>query len=481
MKRSCEPSKNFLYDVLRNYKDKGHYSFHMPGHKGNPEFLETEFLDYTELEGLDNLHAPAGPIKNTQQRAAEMFGGEECFLLVNGSTAGIMAAVCSLGMNKKVLAARNSHRSFYSGLIFSGSKAVFIYPEMTPWGFCGGVDPKEVETALKTNADIGGVFIVSPTYEGVVSPLKEIADIAHKYNKPLIVDEAHGAHFAFHPAFPVTALAAGADIVIQSLHKTLPALTSCALLHVQGRLVNRDKLKSLLSMFQTSSPSYVLMASIDRCLNIIEEDGVTLFRDYVSMLESFRKNFEGGGVIRLLGQELAGQYGIFDTDPGKLVFTIEKGAAGKEIYDRLRDEYKMQLEMHGLRHVLAMTSICDSERGLSLLKKALETEAKRLAQKAPKAKALLFRNIRTAALIAPRPAFFGEKESRCLKEAAGCIAGDFIVPYPPGIPLLVPGEEITGEVIESVGAYEKAGVQIMGLSEGDIVITSPSKAYYFEK
>lgn len=454
----------------------------MPGHKGNPRFAgafltDALSFDLTEVDGLDNLHHPQGLIAESQKKAARLFGAEESFFLVNGATSGIIAALCSVGSADPagdILAARNSHRSFYSGLVFSGARASYLYPPTTKEGFPGGILPQDVEEALYSNKSISAVYITSPTYEGFASDLKAISAIVHKHDKLLIVDEAHGTHFVFHPDFPDSALESGADIVIQSLHKTLPALTQSAILHVQGNRADRARLKEALSMLQTSSPSYILMASMSRCVDLLSEEADDLFQNYCRQLADFRGDFSGSGKIRLLGGELAGQYGIKAADPGKLIFLTESGFTGKELSDRLRD-CRIQVEMHGSSHILAMTSICDTAPGFERLKNGLQEIAAGLRDAVPISRTERRLQFPALPVMPIRQASFSEKKSVPLTESGNCVAGEFIIPYPPGIPLVVPGEMITCETIESVLTCYDDEIPLVGMEkEGCVRIVTPT-------
>jgi len=255
-----------LYSKLMAYGNSDVYPFHMPGHKRNKKFDEFYKMDITEIEGFDNLHHPESIILEAEQRAAHLFGAEETFFLVNGSTSGILAAISSISKEgSTVLVARNSHKSVYHGIYLNNLKVTYLIPDVIEeFDINGGIDPEEVRICMEHNKEIAGVIITSPTYDGVVSDIRKIADIVHEYGIPLIVDEAHGAHFPLWDEAPESAISCGADMVIHSLHKTLPSLTQTALLHVNGNIVDRDKIRRFLGIYQSSSPSYVLMASIDR-------------------------------------------------------------------------------------------------------------------------------------------------------------------------------------------------------------------------
>ena len=271
-----------LYDKLTEYKKSDYYPYHMPGHKRNMNgrpFQEYYELDITEIDGFDNLHQAEGILREVEKRANQMYGADDTFLLVNGSTCGILSAISATAeTGGKILIARNCHKSVYHGAYLRNLEVQYIYPKVSEqFGIALGTNPEDVEEKLKADNDISAVIITSPTYEGVVSDIEKIAKIVHKYHVPLIVDEAHGAHLGFSKDFPQNAVANGADIVIHSLHKTLPSPTQTALLHVSGKLIDREKLKRFLGIYQSSSPSYPLMAGMELCLDILEEEGKELF------------------------------------------------------------------------------------------------------------------------------------------------------------------------------------------------------------
>ena len=263
-----------IFDKLKNYSDSDYYAFHMPGHKRNLDLMDETSpyrIDITEIDGFDDLHHAEGLLKEAQERAAKVYHASETHFLINGSTAGILSAI--LGTTEKgdsILVARNCHKSVYHAIYLNELDPVYIYPKFdTEQGLSTEIDAEDVQKALEEHPKIRAVMIVSPTYDGVVSDIEKIAEIVHEAGCLLIVDEAHGAHFGFDPYFPESANMYGADLVINSLHKTLPALTQTALLHVNGERVNRRKVKRYLDMLQTSSPSYILMASIDACIHLV--------------------------------------------------------------------------------------------------------------------------------------------------------------------------------------------------------------------
>ena len=416
----------------------------MPGHKRNEEFLrlskEAVNFDITEIPDMDNLHEANSFIHDSQKRCAKLFGADESFYLVNGSTCGIIAAILScVSENDLLLVARGSHKSVYSGIIYSGAKPVYVYPRINKYGFQSEIDPKDIHNAIKNNNNIKACLITSPTYEGLVSDIKEIAKICHENGIILIVDEAHGAHFKFSKYFPETALAQGADVVIQSFHKTLPAFTQSAVLHVKGSKININLLKKHLSMLQSSSPSYLLMLGLDNCIKLLEENGDHFFKDYLKTISYIRKELVNCKNIELVSTD----------DIGKLTFYINREITGQGIEKLLRDNYKIQIELSSKHHFILMTSIADKKEGfLMLLNAILELDKKLNFYPAKNAFLPLFP--KPVYKIHPKEAIKHDLEKCSIKTAIGGISCDFFTPFPPGIPILVPGEEITKELADYI-------------------------------
>ena len=330
-----------LYDKLIAYSASDFYGFHMPGHKRQKltgAGLPYE-IDITEIEGFDDLHHARGVLKEAQERAGTLYGAETRFL-VNGSTAGVLAGVLGCTCRgDEILMARNCHKSAYHAVTLQGLKSRYLYPKYDKeLGIYTEIRPEDVREFLSGNSGIRAVLIVSPTYDGVISDIRAIADAAHEYGIPLIVDEAHGAHLGMHPYFYGGAIAAGADVVIHSIHKTLPSLTQTALLHVQGNLADREKIYRHLDMLQSSSPSYVLMASIDACINLLEGEKDQLFDAYVERLEKARGRLRELKNLRLVETE--------HYDRSKIVISVnDTGLSGADLDRILRDRYHLEMEM----------------------------------------------------------------------------------------------------------------------------------------
>lgn len=444
-----------LYDSLIEYSSKDYYPFHMPGHKRRGISCFNPYdIDITEIEGFDNLHDMKGLIKDASLRLAALYGTKESFLLVNGVTGGILAALGAVtAPGDKVLLARNSHRSVYSAAIAAGLKTEYVYPrQLGP--LLGGIDPADVETALEKSPDIKVVVITSPTYEGFVSDIKAIADITHKHNALLIVDEAHGAHFKFSDHFPESALTY-ADIVLHGAHKTLPVFTQSAFLHVTGDMVDTRRLEDYLALYQTSSPSYILMAGMERCISFLENEGPARFTNYADLLTQARETISRCKGFELMGEEYKGKAAIYDIDKGKLVILpAPEVCTGSQLSHTLRESYHIECEMADETHLIAMTSLMDEKEGFDRLAFALNETGKNAEIKNDN----ICLHGRADKEYYPRPvtrmtlrdAFTADSEDVKTADALGRISAEFVYRYPPGIPILAPGEEITEAVIDAV-------------------------------
>lgn len=461
----------YLYEKLEAYGKSDYYGFHMPGHKRNSDVTQANLpygIDITEIEGFDNLHHAEEIIREAEVRAASMYHAEETHYLINGSTAGILSAV--MGCTKKggkILMARNCHKSVYHAVFLNELRPVYIYPEFDETMELNmAVSPEKIERLLEEHKEVQAVVLTSPTYDGVLSDIERISEIVHQKKIPLIVDEAHGAHFGFHPYFPENANTKGADVVIHSLHKTLPALTQTALIHLNGTRIDRRKIRNYLHIFQTSSPSYVLMASMDECLRMVAEQGDVLFETYVKNLESKRGELKKLKHIRLMETE--------EFDRSKLVLSVKdtilkkenRVFTGKMLYERLLLEYHLQMEMAAGSYVIAMTSIGDTKEGMDRLLSALFEIDEELEKKSEEEKRYYLprqEQVLTSFEVEGMRRMENVK-SLSWKESAGFISMEYAYLYPPGIPLIVPGERITKETAAMLVDYQNKGFSVEGMN-----------------
>ena len=457
-----------LYELLSEYNRKDVVPMHMPGHKRNTAMLGDALpygIDITELDGFDNLHDAHGILKVTAELASRLYGSKQSFPLINGSTGGILAGVRSaVRYGDTVIMARNCHKSVFNAIELCGLKPIYLMPDIDAAScVCGSIRPVQVEQAISENPDAKLVIITSPTYEGVVSDIRTICDIAHRRKIPVLVDAAHGAHFGFSEYFPPSPVFCGADIVITSLHKTLPALTQCALAHISGNLIDENRLASELTVFQTSSPSYVLLSSIDHCLRLLDSGKAALFDTYADNLRAFDRRISRIGMLKVLchgSDTLKNHECFFAYDPGKIVVsTRHTNLKGYELAQLLRSRYRIELEMASSDYALAMTSICDGWDALMLLIGALldaDRNAKRTTcSDKPLYLPVLPRQRMTAAEAAGMTGGW-----RPLDEAAGMMSLEYVWAYPPGIPFIAPGEMIDSIVIDFFRQATAAGVAL---------------------
>ncbi len=462
-----------IYQELNRLAESDMYPLHMPGHKRNLQStpLQGAFrCDITEIDDFDYLHDEKGIILEAEQRANALYGADYTYFLVNGSTSGVLSAVsAALQEGGAILAARGSHRSFYHAAYLRRLEIEYLKAKMIqPYGIFDGYTAEDVERALdNSKRNIKAVFITSPTYEGRCSDVAGIAAVCHKRGIPLIVDEAHGSHFGLGEGVPQGAVQQGADLVIHSLHKTLPAMTQTALIHLQGDLVDKAVLKRFLGIYQSSSPSYILMSSIDLCINQMQEEGHEYIRRLTQYRELIQTEAQNLKHIRVPGRDEL-------EDPAKVLVYVDPAAmTGQQLYDILREEYHLQLEMAGEKYALAIITGSDREEGIKRLSAALKEidaslEAREPAQTQPTPHYdFSAKEIPQEALPLWR-AWDEEKETVPLKQAAGRIAAGFVNLYPPGIPLIVPGEMITEDLIEDILRYLSLNLNVQGILNGEI-------------
>ncbi|NLO97805.1 MAG: aminotransferase class I/II-fold pyridoxal phosphate-dependent enzyme [Peptococcaceae bacterium] len=452
-----------IYEALQRYKSMRVVPFDVPGHKqgrGNPElreFLGEKCLavDVNAMKPLDNLGHPVSVIKEAEELAAEAFSARHAFFMVNGTTSAVQAmimSVCQLG--DKIIMPRNVHKSAINALIISGAIPVYVNPGINKeLGIPLGMSIKEVKNAIACHPEAKAIFVNNPTYYGVCSDLKTITDLAHKNNMYVLVDEAHGTHFYFGENLPLSAMAAGADMAAVSMHKTGGSLTQSSFLLV-GKRINPGHVRQIINLTQTTSGSYLLLTSLDISRRNLALNGKKIFAKVTALAEYARTEINKIGGYYAFSKELINKDDIFDFDPTKLsVHTLEIGLAGIEVYDILRDDYNIQIEFGDIGNILAIISVGDRELALERLVSSL-AEIKRLYLK-DKTGMLDYEYINPQVVITPQKAFYARKKSVPIKKSAGCISGEFVMAYPPGIPILAPGERITPEIIDYI-IYAKA-------------------------
>ena len=374
---------------------------------------------------------------------------------------------------------RNCHKAAYHGVFLNRLRVEYIYPQIIEeFGIQGGLVPEDVEQVLKTDHDIQAVLVVSPTYDGIVSDVEKIVEICHGCGIPLIVDEAHGAHFRYHKGFPVSALDLGADVVIQSLHKTLPAFTQTSILHVKGDLVDRERLEHYLQIFQSSSPSYLFMAGMERCLRFMEESkgteegmtgGRSMMNQFYHRLVKLRKELGAMKHLRLLEEDQKGKNGVYDLDISKVIISTRgTGINGEELGEWLRREYHLEMEMCAAEYVTAITTVMDTEKGLRRLRNALLEIDGKLSDRVESqdcGKKNQRYELKPETVMSIADGWEQADKKISLEDSVGRISGEYIYLYPPGIPFVVPGEKISQEVVDLVKRYQKCGYSVQGMAD----------------
>ncbi len=450
--------------------------FCTPGHKrGQAIPASMEWLiggqaysaDLPDLPGF-NLFEPEGFLASAQIHAAQLFGADRTWFLVNGSTAGVMAAIlATCGPEDKIILPRNVHRSAISGLILSGAHPIFINPEYDPdWDLVHCITPNSVAHALGQHPDAKAVFMVSPTYHGVCGDVAAIAHLAHQHNIPLIVDEAHGAHFGFHPNLPAAALTLGADLAVQSTHKTLSALTQASMLHQRGSIVNAQRVNTALQMLQSSSPSNLLLASLEGTCQQMATDGPSLMDRTLAIAHTARAQIAGIAGLSILQKPDAPTAGFLDLDVTRLTVDVSAlGLDGFSADEICTAQFGVVAELPTLRHLTFIVSVGNCAEDLDRLVYALQ----HLQQHSKPANSNRHlpanwtpTSLEQRSALSPREAFFAPRISVPLAEAAGSISTETLCPYPPGIPVVLPGEVITPEAIAFLQQTQSAGGLIVG-------------------
>lgn len=452
-----------LYDKLKKYSKSGVYPFHMPGHKRNPMLCDGTMpyeIDLTEIDGFDNLHNAEGCILEVQNLAERLYNVKKAFLLVNGATGGILSAVRAMtNRGDKVLVARNSHKSVYNALEICGLEPEYIVPAVDDeFGINCSITPLQVEKAIVENPNTKLLIITSPTYEGAVSDIKEISRIAHLHNVSVLVDEAHGAHFPFSDSFPVEAIQCGADVAVASLHKTLPSLTQTALLLTSNEeLIN--PLAENLAIFETSSPSYVFMSSIEKCLDFCKN--TKTFDEYIKRLNSFNEKCKNLKKIKVLcyGNDEVKNHRFFDFDISKITVSVRGlDINGTQLAEILRNDFKIEPEMVCSNYVLLISTVCDTDEGFARLINALQIIDSKCSVKELNA----CRYSITIPKIAVKPCECSGKDGEfCLLEhSIDKISLEYVWAYPPGIPIIAKGEIITQDIANIIIAQIASGINV---------------------
>ena len=465
-----------IYEALENLKRMRIVPFDVPGHKrgrGNPELVELlgekcVGMDVNSMKPLDNLCHPISVIREAEELAAEAFGAAQAFLMVGGTTSAVQSMILSVAKRgDKIILPRNVHRSVMGAMVLCGAVPVYVNPECDDrLGIPLGMSVSAVTRAIKAHPDAKAILVNNPTYYGICSDLKAIVRLAHSHGMLCLADEAHGTHFYFSDNLPVSAMAAGCDMTAVSMHKSGGSLTQSSLL-LTGPAMQEGHVRQIINLTQTTSGSYLLLSSLDISRRNLALRGKESFAKVTALAEYAREEINAIGGYYAYSRELINGDSIFDFDVTKLsVNTLDIGLAGIEVYDLLRDEYDIQIEFGDLGNILAYLSIGDRLREVERLVSALSEVRRRFG----KTRFGLMKQeyIDPAVVVSPQEAFYAEKESLPLRQTAGRVCSEFVMCYPPGIPILAPGERITGEILDYIEYAKGKGCSMTGPEAPDI-------------
>lgn len=461
---------------LKIYNYNKPYRFHMPGHKGKSIFSPQEEIliygnDITEIEGMDNLHNPKGVIKDMLDQIAITYGVRRTFMSTNGSTTSLHAAILGLTNPKdKIIISRDCHKAVYNALILGDLNPVYLPVSLNKdIGLLNLDNLSDFEKTIK-ETDANVVVVTYPSYFGICCNIKEIVRIVHKHNKLIIVDEAHGSHLKYSDLLPISAEEAGADIIIQSAHKTLPALTQTSMLHVNSN-IDTSRIESYLSILMTSSPSYLMMVSLEKSVKFMADNAKIRLEQNLHSIHKLAKEYKYSGNV-FKDRDFFLSSNVYDFDSSKLLFrTSEAGIVATYGKKLLRNRYNIEMEMADTEYINGFMTVSDELEDLRFLFQSVDDIIK-----SEGSNSIIGANTYAYMAVTPeismniRSAFYAEKFLLPLESSIQEISGDYIIPYPPGVPLICPGERITGELIELVNELGKVGIEILGLEDGNIKV-----------
>ncbi|MBE3553808.1 MAG: aminotransferase class I/II-fold pyridoxal phosphate-dependent enzyme [Thermicanus sp.] len=463
-----------LFTGLIHHRNRNPIQFHIPGHKKG-KGMDEEFrqfigenalsIDLINISPLDDLHAPHGIIMEAQKLAAEAFGADHTFFSVQGTSGAIMAMVLSVVKpGEKIIVPRNVHKSVLSAIIFAGAIPIFIHPVMDrTLGIAHGITTSAVKKALAQHPDAKAILMINPTYFGIAANLREIVQLAHQHGIPVLVDEAHGVHIHFHPDLPDSAMQAGADMSATSVHKLGGSLTQSSILNVKEGIVKGEQVQPILSMLTTTSTSYLLLASLDTARRQLALHGKELLDRTIALAEKTRKAINKIPGLYCMGQEVLGEEATFALDPTKLTIHVsELGLSGYQVEQWLREHYSIEVELSDLYNILCIFTPGDREEDAEILVRALHDLSKTYYNEGKRAHIEIHLPKIPVLALSPREAFYAETERVPLHQAAGKIMAEFIMVYPPGIPILMPGEIITEENIRYIDENIESGLPVQG-------------------
>ncbi len=467
-------AKTPLFSALVKHAKNNPIQFHIPGHKKG-EGMDPEFkhfigqnalsIDLINIEPLDDLHHPHGIIQEAQELAAEAFGADYTFFSVQGTSGAIMTMVMSVcNHGDKIIIPRNVHKSILSAIIFAGATPIFIHPEMDQRiGIAHGITTRSVKKALEAHPDAKAVLVINPTYYGVAANLKEIVDTVHAYYIPVLVDEAHGVHIHFHDKLPLSAMQAGADMAATSMHKLGGSLTQSSILNVRKGLVNSHRVQTVISMLTTTSTSYILLASLDTARRNLAINGKEQLDHTITLANYLRKSINEIDGLTCPGEEILGTEATYDFDPTKILVSVkELGITGHEVETWLRKHYNIEVELSDLYNILCLITLGDSYENADKLILALkELSLKHINNGKINNVEVYLPSIPDLA-VSPRDAFYAETDIVAIDQSIGHVIAEFVMVYPPGIPILLPGEIITKENIDYIKHNMNVGLPVQG-------------------
>lgn len=469
-----------LFSGLLEHAKKNPIQFHIPGHKKgagiDPEFRNfigenALSIDLINIAPLDDLHHPHGMIKKAQDLAAEAFGADHTFFSVQGTSGAIMTMIMAVcGPGDKIIVPRNVHKSVMSAIVFSGAIPIFIHPEIDKQlGISHGITVDSVEKTLKEHPDAKGLLVINPTYFGFAGDLKKIVDLAHSYNIPVLVDEAHGVHIQFHDDLPLSAMQAGADMAATSVHKLGGSMTQSSILNVKEGLVSPKRIQAVLSMLTTTSTSYLLLASLDVARKRLATEGKELLDRTIALAESIRQRVNKIENLYCVGNEMLGSQATFDYDPTKLIISVKNlGLTGHDVEKWLREKHNIEVELSDLYNILCLVTLGDSEEETDKLVSALEDLSKEFQDYSKTVHVEVMLPDIPVLAVSPREAFYSETELIPFVEAEGRIIAEFVMVYPPGIPIFIPGEIITKENLIYIQKNLEAGLPVQGPEDPEL-------------
>jgi len=463
-----------LLDAIKKYMEDGVIPFHVPGHKsgrGIPELKDligeqALKMDLNGMNDLDYINNPTGVIYESEILMAHAFGAQNAFFLVNGTTSGVQTMILSTcEPGSKIIIPRNAHKSTIGGIILSGAIPVYVQPEINKdLGIAMGVSVDSIKAAIKQNPHAKAVFVINPTYYGVASDLKSIVRIAHAHDMAVLVDEAHGAHMCFHDDFPLTAMEVGADMSAASIHKTAGSLTQSSVLLYRSNIISSDMIKQFLNLTYTSSASYLLMCSLDVARKQLATHGSELLENALQLARYARNEINRIDGLYAFGKEIASTQGSYAFDETKLGINVRGlGYTGYQVEAKLRAEYNIQVELSDLYNILAIVSIGDRKEDLEALVSALKDIALKAERKELKNSTIP--PLSPEMIVSPRDAFYNPKKTVRLEESEGEIAGEMVMAYPPGIPIICPGEKITKDMVNYIKILKEEKCQLQGASD----------------